>query len=188
MSDVNIELSDFLESYLPSTTSNFQNIISQKVEFSSLASSTNERLPKGPNQFYKHQKLTHRFLRAHPNLLVLSETGTGKTGEILGFTERVIDEVLKERKNPGTGDEKLAHFKRIIILVKGPTQENEIKNQLVCKFSRGRYETEKVKKSLTSTQQKVNVTNAVKIWYDIVTYQGFAKGVYNTRDEELIEK
>lgn len=173
--DDDIQLSDMLESYPPSTTPGFQTLITAKEEFSELASSPTERLPPGQGQYFKHQKFTHRYLRAYDDLIILSETGTGKSCESMGFTEYTRRELEKAKIDPTKADEKAAHFKRVIVLVKGPTQKNEFKNQLVCRCSDGHYVSGIVKRAKTETVQKTNVTLEIKkAGYTVSTYTSFA--------------
>ena len=170
-----IQLVDMLESYPSSMTPGFQTLITAKREFAELASDLRERLPPGRGKFFKHQRLTHRFLRAYDNLIVYDATGTGKSSSILGFTENVRREYEKAQIDPTTADEKLAHFKRTIVLVKGPAQKNEFRNQLICKASDGRYESALVKQAKSEKVQKRNITNEIKkAGYFVSTYKVFA--------------
>jgi hypothetical protein len=173
--DTDIELADMLESYPASLTPNFQTLISAKKEFRELASDPVERLPPGRGQYFKHQRFTGRFLRAYDDLLVIDETGTGKSCSILNFTEYTRRELEKAKTNPAKADEKAAHFKRVIILVKGPTQKNEFKNQLVCRCSDGHYESGIVKRADKEKVQKTNVSIEIKkAGYTVTTYTSFA--------------
>lgn len=187
----NIELADMLESYPSPMTPGFQTIITAKKEFSNLASDSNERLPPGRGHYFKHQKYTRSLLRAVDNLIILSETGTGKSCEFLSFAEYTRKELEKAKIDPRKADEKAAHFTKVIILVKGPTQKNEIKNQLVCRCSDGHYETDLVKKSKTEAVQKSNITAEIKrAGYRITTYTSFAnriaKDYPNEEDDERL--
>ena len=174
--DDDIQLSDMLESYPVAMTPGFQTLITAKKEFSELASDPAERVPPGVRGFqFKHQKLTMRYLRAYDDLVILSETGTGKSCEVLSFCEYTRRELEKAKIDPTRADEKAAHFKKVIVLVKGPTQKNEFKNQLVCKCSDGHYETGIVRRAKTETVQKTNVTLEIKkAGYSISTYTTFA--------------
>lgn len=173
--DVDIQLSDMLESYPPSITPGFQTLITAKKEYSELASDPMERLPPGRGKSFKHQKFTHRYLRAYDDLIILSETGTGKSCEVLGFIEYTRKELEKAKIDPTTADEKAAHFKKVVVLVKGQTQKNEFRNQLVCRCSDGHYETGIVRKAKTETVQKTNLTLEIKkAGYVLTTYTSFA--------------
>ena len=170
-----IQLEDMLESYPPPTSENFQTLITAKREFNELASDIKEKLPAGRGKFFKHQRFTHRFLRAYDDLVLLSETGTGKSCEVLGFTEYTRKQLRKSKTDPTHADEKAAHFKQVYVLVKGPTQKSEFKNQLFCKCSDGSYETDLVKNSKNEKDQKSNVSRAIKqAGYIVKTYKTFA--------------
>ena len=186
-----IQLEDMLESYPPITTPNFQARITAKKEFSELASDIRERLPPGRGKYFKHQRFTHRFLRAHDDLLILSETGTGKSCEVMGFTEYTRRELDKAKVDPFSADEKAAHFKRVYILVKNETQGDELKNQLACKCSDGHYVTELVSRAKTEADQKANITRAVtKAGYVIKTYGTFVSMINKEypSDEAIVKE
>jgi len=187
-----IQLSDMLESYPSPMTPGFQTLITAKKEFQEAASFVGEKKPKGKGfQPFAHQKATHRFLRAYKDLLILSETGTGKSCEVLGFTEYAREELEKAKVNPANADEKAGHFKRVIVLVKGPAQKNEFRNQLACKCSDGNYvDNDLVKKAGSETTQKKNLTHMIKkAGYYVTTYQTFATYInkhYTELDDERI--
>lgn len=175
---LDVQLSDLLESYPSSMTPGFQTLLTAKKEFYELASDPNERLPPGKGQYFKHQKLSHRFLRAYDKYVVLSETGTGKTCEIDGFIEYIFSEVSKNKLSPGSGDEKASHFKRAVCLFKGSTQKNEIRSQIICKCSDGHYLTPMVLKAKSETVQKTNLSLELKkAGYIISTYTSFANRI-----------
>ena len=154
-----MELADLLPNYPSAMTPNFQTYISSKQEFRELASEIGEKLPKGKGQYYKHQKFTHRFLKYYDNLLILSETGTGKSCEVLGFTE-------------------LQKYKKVVILVMGETQTGEIKKQLVCKCSIHDYE-KNIK--MDAIQQKTLINKEIK-------EQGYEIDHYTSFVNKLIKK
>jgi len=173
--DADIQLSDMLESYPPSMTPNFQTIITAKKEFSELSSLTHERLPPGRGKYFRHQKFTHRYLRAYDDLIIISATGSGKSCESLGFFEYTRRELEKSKIDPTSADEKVAHFKRVIILYKGQTQKEELRNQLACKCSDGHYETGIVRKAKNARVQKSNLSLELKkAGYVFSTYTTFA--------------
>lgn len=176
--DIDIQLEDLLESYPSIHTPGFQTIITAKKEFSELASDPTERLPPGRGNFFKHQRLTHRYLRAYDDLILLDETGTGKSCSILGFTEYVRQEFEKAKVDPTQADERVAHYKRVVVLVRGGTQKNEWRNQLVCRCSDGHYETGIVKRAKTEQVQKTNLTHEIKkAGYIVTTYTSFARRI-----------
>ena len=173
--DDDIQLSDMLESYPPATTPGIQTIITAKKEFSELASDVRERLPPGLGKYFKHQIFTRRILRAYDDLVMISETGSGKSCEFLNFSEAVFKEVEKARIDPSKADEKMAHLKKVIVLVKGPTQRREFRIQLACRCSDGRFVTGLVKRAKHETVQKTNLTLEIKkAGYSVYTYTSFA--------------
>jgi hypothetical protein len=181
-----VQLVDMLESYPHVMTPKLQELISAKEEFSQLSSKVGERLKEKRGAFFLHQKFTHRYLRTYDDLLVISETGTGKSCEIIGFSEWAYEEMIKSRDGLSQNvDEKLAHFKRCYILARGPTQKNEIRNQLACRCSRpGKYDTKAVNEANQERTQKTNLTNELKKFYTVTTYKTFAKKIFREFPKE----
>ncbi len=171
-----LQLSDFLESHPVPLVAGFQSLITSKKEYIELSSDPKEKLK--PGQFFKHQTLTHRYLRNYDELLIASETGTGKSGEVIGFFENVRREIRKAKTDPEGADSKLSHFKRIVCLFKNSVQEDEFKNQLVCKFSNNEFIPESIHTLSNETTQKSAITKAInKSEYEIYTYRTFARGI-----------
>ena len=167
------QLADLIDYYPSVYSPNFQTLLSAKKEFSELPSRINERLPPIGLQYFNHQKFTHRFLRVYDDLLVLSETGSGKTGEILGFLERARQASLGKIQ-----DKYLSHFERAIIIT-NKAQLTEIKTQLINKFSNGTLETEAVKRA-TTPEERYRAYNAeLKKFYVFKT-----PGVFTARLKE----
>lgn len=186
MSD-DIQLSDLLESYPSADTPGIQTLISAKEEFREMASVPKERLLRGvKGQYFKHQHFTHRFLRAYDNILIISETGSGKSCEIIGFTEKVLKEKIKAQTDPDNVDEKLVHFKRVVIIVKGPSQAIEFKNQIICQCSDGTYENEinttQYEKEYEREKDQVGAINRTlhKAGYEVETFETFIKMIQKT--------
>ena len=179
-----IQLADMLESYPSPMTPGFQTLLSAKKEFAELAAKPNDRLPPGRGKFFPHQKFTHRFLRTNNRLAVIDETGTGKSCSVLGFIEYTRKEFEKAKINPYNADERVAHYKQVVILVKGPTQKNEFRNQLICKCSDGRYETPMVLKANKEKVQKSNITAEIKrAGYNLTTYGSFSNRINEKLDK-----
>lgn len=175
----NIELSDLLENNESPLTPQFQTKLSAKKEFNELASTVAEKLASGRGKYFAHQKFYHRFLRIYDNLLILDEAGTGKSCDVLGFTEWV----LRERSKPiNKRDAKLAKYNKFIVLVRGSTQKQEIKDQLICKCSDGHYEEELNQKHPNGfedeSRQKSAITTLMKnTGYKLTTYTKFMKEI-----------
>lgn len=178
VADDDIQLSDLLESYPSAMTPGFQTLITAKQEFREMAASPTDRLPPGRGKFFPHQVFTHRFLRAYDRLAVLDETGTGKSCSVLGFIEYTRKEFEKAKINPYDANQRAAHYKQAVILVRGRTQKQELRNQLVCRCSDGRYETEMVKRANKETVQKSNITTEIKrAGYEIAAFESFTNRI-----------
>lgn len=194
-----MEVIDYLHSYPSVYETNYQGDISDKKEFSELSSEPTEETPE-PGEFFKHQLLTHRILTENDSMLIMSETGTGKSGEVLGFCDKVVTEMEKEKLNPGSGDERLAHFRHIYVIA-GSVQQAEVKHQLVCKINSERYypresDFKDVEQNLMSftvvdakkekKHQRMAVTRRLSRWYTFITYETFANMLDKINNEVLL--
>lgn len=191
--DAEIQLSDLLEANPSALTTNFLELISNKKEFAELASDAEDKLPAGKFKFFKHQEFVHRFMRNYDDLMDISEAGTGKSGSSIGFFEKCRIELEKIKVDPANADKKMAHFKRVIILVNGPTQKAEFRKQLL-KTAADNFFVKPVNiKEGTSSEQaakaeKANISRLIKdAGYIIKTYGKFAREIRGTQKKQTDE-
>lgn len=188
-----IQLDDLVYSYPNQHDNDFQMKITAKKEFFELASNAMEPIPKR-GEFYNHQVFVHRFLTKYDRLLITSSPGTGKTGSVVGFAETLREKMLDTVYNfvleyimP-----KKTHIKGVIYLVKNKPLMDQIKNDILCKYSKpGTYETEKlVDKGKSEAAQKSRITREIGKFYKIRTFKKFAKDIYsqNYSDQEIIDQ
>ena len=185
--DVNgIELDDFFWSLPKQTDPLFQQKITGDKMFSVLASGPNEPVPK-PREFYNPQKLIHRMMTHYHKVFVMWSPGTGKSG-ISGFAEQLRRDTLgavTEYVNEYITSHK-TYIKRVVYLVKNDTLMEQIKNDIVCKFSAPEtYSTEKILKSEpNSTSRKSHITREINKYYQVETHTKFAKKLYTMKYTE----
>lgn len=138
----------------------FQAWISNQVEYLDLTTYGNE-IPSGKRaEFMKHQKFIRRLMTFNDDIMLLWDTGSGKT---LGMTS--VSEYYRE--HPG-------EIKHVYILVSSDTQVEEFSRQIVCKSSDGYYENEASKYARTEQGQKRNINKRLKTWYTITTHIRFS--------------
>jgi hypothetical protein len=184
-----LQLSDLYSSYLPRTTPNFQTYISSKWEFAQLSNDANERLPYNKRgALYSYQEYYVRFLRMYDKLFINDDPGVGKSCSVFNLAERIRKNRILAKAGDPRADEKLAHIKRVIILIRGPTHRQEARNQLVCRCSDGFY-TDNVSNNLEAAFQKSSLTRVInKAGYVMKTYGTFAKDVRKfTTTKELMD-
>ena len=146
-----LELGDLVENNPSPYDRNYQSIISGKREFEEKRAFLNEKLSKSRGSFFSYQEYYHRIFRINERVLVMDDTGTGKSCTIFGFLENII----KERKKLFTGkeyDDRLASIKKVVIIAK-KKQLVELRNQLVCKCTDGEYETSEVENAISEKEQ-----------------------------------
>lgn len=180
------KLSDFLVPYPNYDEENFQTLISAKKEFNELASQANEPTPQ-QGEWYNHQLFTQRYLRAYDRLLIISETGTGKTGQIAAITEYLKHEHLKAIETFNSFDVKNAHYKRAIILSSASVAK-EFEYQLICKYTEDDYAINTVRLQLeksSSAKPKKLIRNALRKWYKFDTEEKFSKMIKKEYQSDL---
>lgn len=197
--DYELQLVNLLDSYPSVYDRGFQEDLSAREEFRELASSVKEPRPERGKRF-RHQEFFKRALVGPINgILIMDETGTGKTCEVVGLTEYVFDQILaldSENVEFDDIDIRVANFKQVVIIA-GDKQKSEIRRQLVCNCTEGRYITEDVINAARNTKspdpkmalrtQKKAVDRAISKFYFLTTYGKFSNMVEDLTDEELIK-
>lgn len=176
-----MELEDLVYTYPKSNIPQFQTLISAKKEFKEVGSSAIEPVPKR-GELFNHQKYLLRLMRQYDNQFIVWSTGTGKTCGVVGVTEyyKTLASTLEEYRQK-------ASYQRAYVLVKGQSLEREFKNQLLCKCTDGDYITPQIINSKKESQRQINITNSIKKFYTITTYEKFAKGLLEQTDSQLQE-
>lgn len=173
-------ISDFFGEYPEITNPDFNSYISRKQEFRELSAAVIESPPKR-GQMYKHQSYVVRYITWYDHLLVVHEPGTGKSCIIVQAAELYKRKYLEN-------DQDLTAINRCIILIKGPTLEQNIKDQIVCKCTDRIYETDAVLRANDETARKSAITKELRKWYDIMTYDAFYKIIRGFSTDAEIEE
>lgn len=156
-----MELADLFPENINPNDPFFQAKITAKKEFQDLATDTTEEIPSVRGQLFKHQQMFKRYMQINDRIMVIAEPGTGKTCTVGGLAEFYADHVGE------------TPIRRTYVLVHSSAVENEIRYQLICRCSDGRYETKKVKESQGQGRQR-NITTSIQKWYEIQSYRTFA--------------
>lgn len=190
--DFNIQLDDFVYSYPDVDDPRFQTLISAKEEFRELSTLPREPTPKR-GEFFKHQKMIHRYMLMYDKLLLTHRTGTGKSCAIGGTSE-----FFKEALIHATADifsryilPQRTSIKKAVILVRGKVLIEEFKREIICKCSQpGVYDTEAIRKAENVTALRGAVTREINKFYEITTYGAFAKKIYQSgfTDDEALKR
>ncbi len=180
MNTEEVSISDMFGSYPEISDPLFNTLLSRKKEFSELEPSISERPPRRGGR-YKHQMFAIRYATWYSRCAFFHDPGTGKSCIIAGIAELFKDEY---RKNP----EDLTRINKAIILVRGETLEENIRNEIVCKCTDRVYETEMVLRATNETTMKGNITRELNKWYEIMSYGDFAKLIGKMQRSEDIEE
>jgi hypothetical protein len=178
------QLEDLLAYYPPSDTSHIQTIFTSKKEFNELKSSANEPPPK-KGEFFKHQKLIQRFMRAVDKLLILHEAGTGKTCTMLAVSEFYE---MMSRTLEGMSDSLLRQgfpIKKTYVIVRNEILRDEFINQLVCTCTIAKYETKYVKEAKDERSRMSRIKKEIGRWYEVLTFREFSNRVNERKKEGL---
>ena len=166
------QLENLLAYYPPQDTPLIQTIFTNKKEFNELATSSVEEIPER-GEFFKHQRLIQRFMRAVDKMLILHEAGTGKTctmisvGEFYSMVSKVLEGVSDSLLRQG------APIKRVYVIVKSPVLKNEFIQQLVCNCTYKKFETQYVSDAKDESTRMKRLKKEIKKWYQVMTYTEF---------------
>ena len=179
------QLEDLLAYYPPHDTPNIQTIFTAKKEFNELKASATEPPPQ-KGDFFKHQKLIQRFMRAVDKLLILHEAGTGKTCTLLSVSEfyEMMSRTLEGMSNSLL--RKGFPIKKTYIIVRNEILRDEFINQLVCVCTTGKYETKYVKDAKDERSRMTRIKKEIGHWYEILTFSQFSNKI-NIRKKEGID-
>lgn len=159
---MNFTLEDFIPEYPDSDENLYQWQVTKHREFNILATSSEEKAPKRGDLF-KHQELIVRLMNIQDRILMIHETGTGKTCALVA-----VAEYFKEHN--------ISEFETVYVLEKGDTTKQDFINQIINKCTpEGTY--------------SLNKENDYRKWYKVMTYGNFVRNeMAEKTDEELYKQ
>lgn len=171
-----LSMEDLVYSYPKQNIANFQQFVSSRQEFANLATTGEEKFPEKRGDLFNHQELILRFFVEYDRLLMIHETGSGKTCGAVSPAEAFKDGWTSALANyfytylrPVQ-----SHIRRVYILLRSSQLVREFKYQLVCKCTDGKYELETAKNASKESVARRLITQELKKYYTITTYRSFA--------------
>jgi superfamily II DNA or RNA helicase len=124
----------------------------------------------------QHQKIISRFLSSHTpynELLVLHETGSGKTCTAVG----VVEQIKKENSS----------FKGAIIFAMGEAVLENFRNEIAYKCTDGEYipQANENEGELTEQTRKGRLKTNLETYYSFNTFEKFAKQLTGMTDDDI---
>ena len=178
-----MELEDFLPTYPDYSpdplfsiySEELTDVIQQKKEFQELTLEPFEARPEKQGDLLQHQRFLQRFMSGHTpynGILLWHAVGTGKTGSAIAVAEG-----LKNFNNS---------FQKALLLVRGTTFTKNFKNDLAYVMTTGEYlPVENPVRPLTVAERTRRMNKLISSYYEINTFQIFAKLIDSTSDENL---
>jgi hypothetical protein len=188
LTDSKIELDDLAYTYPRINDPAIIRKIASKEEFRELGSTNNES-PPNRGDFFRHQKLIHRFMVSYNEIMLIHRTGTGKTCAAGGSSElfkRAFYSALGDYIN-GYMTTKRATIKKVYIIT-SDTVGDEFARQIVTKCSvPGDYLESAL---ISSSGKRVKETRILKPFYSFMTLHKFLNTVKADlpRGEKFIER
>lgn len=182
-----LQLEDLIAYYPSPDTPKIQTIFSAKKEFNELSSSMKERVPRR-GDFFNHQKLVQRLMRAVDKLLVLHEAGTGKTctmiavGEFFSMMAKVLEGVKDSLLRQGVP------VRKCYVIVRNDILMDEFINQLVCVCTHDKYETQAVKEATNEKRRLFLLKKEIKKFYKILNFRAFSNKINELRERGMDEE
>ena len=183
-----MEVSDFLPKYFtpedervnPYQGNTLNNSIYHKQEFYENRLEVVEDFPKIPGEQTKYQKTIARFLSSHTpydRLLLVHDPGTGKTCSAIGAIEQIRLEMMGQKQPT---------FTRAYIFAPGQDLLKNFQYELVNKCTAGEFIPDNLA-DLADKAQVIRTNNLVRQFYDLNTFEIFAKSLANSSDEVITE-
>jgi len=172
------QVKDFIYNYRPQSAKDIQTYISGRYEFRQLASDIKEPIPKRGEK-YTHQEFIVRYMKAYDRLLMMHDTGTGKSCGSLGSAESFREEWLSStadyvttylRGQPG-------NIRRVVIFTKSETLEYEFRNQLVCKCTKPETYEQRIRGTKQGQGAENAITRSLGKFYDFERYGAFGNAM-----------
>lgn len=107
-------LLDFIPNYPSQDDPDIQSKITAKKEFNEFEATETEVLKKG--DFFKHQKIIHRYMRQYSKVFLIHEAGTGKSCTFIGI--------------PSFYFENSSLYRKAYILERNETTSNEFRKEI----------------------------------------------------------
>ena len=184
------QVSDFLYKYRDQDIDGIQQYISGKYEFAQLSSDTREPIPSRGKRF-KHQELILRFMKIYDKVLLIHDTGTGKTCTTLAAAQSFKNEWLNgaiEYANTYINGQP-GNINKVVVFTKSDTLENEFRQQLVCKCTEYEEYEAKLEKTKQGRGSKRALSGRLKNFFTFEHYRSFtnrmSKNNINNLDEVI---
>ena len=126
-------------------------------------------------EFLNHQKIVSRFLSSYTpydQILLIHEMGTGKTASAIAIIERVKSEK--------------SNFKKAYILTGNEDLYENFKEDIVFKFTQGRYVPENYK-YLTKREKTVRINKLLSDFYEFDTIEKFSKMITKMGNRQIVD-
>lgn len=177
-----IQLEDFLYDYPDINDPSFSLELALRKEFNELKALANEPFPER-GDFFRHQKLIHRFMLAYDRVFLIHRTGTGKTCAAGGSSEifkRAFFSALTDYISNYLTTNRSFIKKVYVISSKSVTKEFRRQIQTKCSLP-GEY-------VYTGTGDRRG-TSELKKFYSFQTFGSFSSELNESRsDMDFIEK
>lgn len=158
-------------------------LVATKKEFYDYHATPTEPNHK-PGTPFRHQENFARLVESGvvDRILVLDDTGTGKTCKMVTTAER-LQSLMQMNDVRGK-------IKRCVILVPSTILKEDITNQLVCNCTGGKYDIATTSKAVTSQGIRKVITQNISVYYQVETYGKFANKLIKeyTNEQDLIDK
>lgn len=181
-----LQISDFVGEYpvvdpdVSTADTTFNGEIASKQEFRELQSTVGEPVPERGRGF-AHQRFAVRYLTWYDRLMLVHDPGTGKSCIITHSAELFKNEYFKDPSDA-------TRIRQAVILLHGNALKENIKNEIVCKCTDQVYETDEVLNASHLKAMKMALTKELHVWYDITTYEIFAKKIRGFKRESDLQE
>ena len=195
------ELLDFLPWYPDQENEKIQLITTALKEFKELSSDENEPVPK-KGEYYKHQLFAQRYLIPYDELALIHLVGTGKTCASVGAAENnkkygtfdpesyeKVERLSLIRQTINLTnlllDNKSSSISKVFIIVPSDKVGQQWKDEIICKCTDGKYETERLIDSTPGVSRGKILSSILKPFYNFKNYQEFANRLKDIHKNQI---
>ena len=168
-----LKLEDFLPEILDNQDDEFSLKLAHQYRFAQYAAPGTEPPPK-VGQKYAHQNFASEYFSIYRSALIAEAPGTGKTCLSSAVAETLKQILENEISSP---------VKKVFVLVKGKTLQENFKQEIVCRCTHNVYN-KASDLGETARTQSGRVKKAIEQYYTFMTYGKFASAVTGKNAEQ----
>lgn len=185
-----MSVEDFFYTDPPQDDPSIQDRVAHRTDLRRIEGHGFEWMDRGQGTFLHHQTVVHRLISTYDRLLLVHETGTGKTCAAAGAAEIFRKEYFSRTSRPDFVGSYLygrpSSIRRAVVLVRNELLGHQFREQLVCVCSDPSvYRDLNIARNRDRTR---TINSKISDYYLIFGHERFFNMYVNSSDDELLER